>query len=168
MLVLLITGTASMNAQVVIGADRDPSAGAVLELVSSDRGLLLPQVTSAQRSNLNTPGLILFNSSTGQIEFCCKDGQWKAIAENEATEAGVSSTSSHNVVSGVKISDRKSSLEYSKQSVLELETTNKTLILPVVDAINAGGTKGLLAFRMTEGSTGKLYYTLDGTTWLSR
>ncbi|MDR0866459.1 MAG: hypothetical protein LBO74_16235 [Candidatus Symbiothrix sp.] len=44
MLTLLFLGAAGAKAQVLIGADDKPDSSAILELRSSDSGLLLPQV----------------------------------------------------------------------------------------------------------------------------
>jgi hypothetical protein len=44
MLTLLLLGAASAKAQVLIGDDGDPDSSAILELRSSNSGLLLPQV----------------------------------------------------------------------------------------------------------------------------
>ena len=55
MLVLLIGGIASVNAQVTIGSSKNPHEGAVLELVSAStqgQGLLLPNVSLESVSTL--------------------------------------------------------------------------------------------------------------------
>ncbi|GHV21132.1 hypothetical protein FACS189428_1110 [Clostridia bacterium] len=44
MLMLMVMSTASMNAQVTIGSDKNPHAGAVLDLQSDNLGLKLPNV----------------------------------------------------------------------------------------------------------------------------
>jgi hypothetical protein len=66
MLLLLFLGTAGAQAQVLIGSDGDPAPSALLELRSSNSGLLLPQVkldTSNDLSQLTTPspGMLVCN-----------------------------------------------------------------------------------------------------------
>jgi hypothetical protein len=74
MLLFLILGAASMKAQVVIGAGNDPlHASAVLELRSSNKGLLLPQVALGSATDVSklaaTPkdGLLVCNA-TGSLD----------------------------------------------------------------------------------------------------
>jgi hypothetical protein len=97
MLLLMIFGTASINAQVTIGANADPATYSVLELVSptgvnNGQGLRLPQLNITQRNALQVTftgkatesvGLQIFNTSTrcvetwnGQewIQACGQDG----------------------------------------------------------------------------------------------
>jgi hypothetical protein len=82
MLMLLIMSATSMNAQVTIGADKDPESFSVLELIGSGtRGLRLPQVNADQRSTLTDQltslsadkkeeamGLMIFNTSNNCTE----------------------------------------------------------------------------------------------------
>jgi uncharacterized protein (TIGR02145 family) len=58
------------HAQTVIGGTNgNPSA--VLELRSNDRGLLLPRLTSAERSAIGSPaeGLVIYNTTEGCVEI---------------------------------------------------------------------------------------------------
>jgi uncharacterized protein (TIGR02145 family) len=82
MLTLLIMSATSMNAQVTIGADKDPESFSVLELIGSGtRGLRLPQVNATQRSTLTKQltllgddkkeeamGLMIFNTTSNCTE----------------------------------------------------------------------------------------------------
>jgi uncharacterized protein (TIGR02145 family) len=82
MLTLLIVSAASMNAQVTIGADKDPESFSVLELIGNGTmGLRLPQVNATQRSTLTDQlnslsadkkeeamGLMIFNISNNCTE----------------------------------------------------------------------------------------------------
>ena len=52
MLLLLLLSIASVNAQVTIGSTNDPHAGAVLDLQSTSKGLLLPNVSLSNVSTL--------------------------------------------------------------------------------------------------------------------
>jgi hypothetical protein len=59
-----------LQAQTVIGGTNG-NASAVLELRSNDRGLLLPRLTSAERSAIVSPaeGLVIYNTTEGCVEI---------------------------------------------------------------------------------------------------
>jgi hypothetical protein len=70
MLTFLVWGVASMNAQVNIGSDDPPTAGAILDLgQAGNLGLLLPQVSSlpAAGSDMEKVGMMIFNTSAGRV-----------------------------------------------------------------------------------------------------
>ncbi len=61
-----------INAQVGINNDNtDPDASAMLHVKSTDKGLLVPRMTSTNRTNINTPanGLLVFDTTTGSFWF---------------------------------------------------------------------------------------------------
>jgi uncharacterized protein (TIGR02145 family) len=72
-------GLSSLSAQVTIGADNAPQSFSVLELISgNDKGLRLPQLTTAQRDAITTAafkaeplalGLLIQNTTTKCIEY---------------------------------------------------------------------------------------------------
>ncbi|MDR3327483.1 MAG: formylglycine-generating enzyme family protein [Prevotellaceae bacterium] len=72
----------SAMSQVTIGADRDPQSFSVLELISNNKGLRLPQLTTAQRDALALTGnnlangLTIFNLTTRCLEYWAVD-VWK-------------------------------------------------------------------------------------------
>jgi hypothetical protein len=70
---LLFSGIVS--AQIGIGTVT-PDASAVLDLSSTNKGLLIPRITTAEQSALVNPaiGLIIFNTTTHQIETNKGDG----------------------------------------------------------------------------------------------
>jgi uncharacterized protein (TIGR02145 family) len=70
MLTLLIVSAASMNAQVTIGSDQDPHAGAILDLQSTTLGLKLPTVSLKDASlfqlagdSTTAIGIIVYNTN---------------------------------------------------------------------------------------------------------
>ncbi len=170
MLALFICSAVEVKSQIAIGTDQDPVPGAILELVSSSKALLLPSVTSTERNNLSTPGLMVYNYMTQSIEFCCNNGQWKTLKADGAAAVNitkVSPSSAPIVVTGTKISDNLASTASSKESVLELESSNKALILPTVTG-TISAKSGLLCFKMDNATTGRLSFCVNGTNWLSR
>ena len=83
---MLIGFTQVMNAQVKIGGDVTVKAdtSAVLELQSSNRGLLLPRLTTAEINAIVTPatGLLVFNLDLNVMELnlgTTTTPQWVAI-----------------------------------------------------------------------------------------
>jgi hypothetical protein len=93
MLAFLIGGTASMNAQVLIGEGEEPVPSAVLELRSDDKGLLLPQVelnTSDDTSVLTNPeaGMLVCNLA-GALKrgvYYWNGNQWTLFIELRTIE----------------------------------------------------------------------------------
>jgi hypothetical protein len=94
MLLLLLMGAVSMQAQVRIGDSETPTAGAVLDLNATDYkgGLLLPKValnTVANLSDLTSPatdvaklrGLLVyaFGGSVAEGIYVWNGAEWKAI-----------------------------------------------------------------------------------------
>jgi hypothetical protein len=83
MLILIGLSAASANAQVLIGADDKPHSSAVLELRSSNAGLLLPQVKldASNDTSMLTPvtGILVCNL-TGSLQhgaYYWDGSEWK-------------------------------------------------------------------------------------------
>ncbi len=59
----------------------DPSPSAALDISSSNKGVLYPRLTTAERNAISSPanGLTLFNTTTNCLEFYV-GGSWQAIA----------------------------------------------------------------------------------------
>lgn len=73
--VLLVLFSGLVQAQMGIGT-QTPDPTALLELKSNSKGFLLPRMTSAEQAALSKPakGLIVFNTTTNQIENNIGDG----------------------------------------------------------------------------------------------
>lgn len=70
-----------------VGINEDGSAphgSAILDVKSSDKGLLLPRLTNAQRDNITNPaaGLYIFNSSTGKMNYFNGDF-WVSLPQSD-------------------------------------------------------------------------------------
>jgi hypothetical protein len=89
MLALLVLGAASMNAQVTIGSDKEPHAGAVLDLQSDNLGLKLPNVSLNDLTVFGLPvtetataadakGMYIYNTNTdvGEGVYVWDGYQW--------------------------------------------------------------------------------------------
>jgi hypothetical protein len=85
---LLVLSNTILNAQNVSispppGSPPDPSAG--LHIDFTDRGLLIPRMTTAQRNAIPSPAnsLMIFNTTTGCFEFYDQpSNSWKIISCN--------------------------------------------------------------------------------------
>ena len=70
----------SIHAQVSISSDgSDPDSSAMLDVKSTNLGLLIPRMTSAQRDAITNPaeGLLIFNTTTQCFEaYSAQDMQW--------------------------------------------------------------------------------------------
>ena len=65
-----------LHAQVGIGTN-SPDASAALEVASSDKGFLMPRMTTAQREGINSPatGLMVYDTDTG-TQWTYNGGSW--------------------------------------------------------------------------------------------
>ena len=81
-IIALIT-TYSLEAQVSVSSDgSDPNPSAMLDVKSTDLGMLIPRMTSAQRDAITNPaeGLLIFNITTHCYEgYSTQDVRWYAF-----------------------------------------------------------------------------------------
>ena len=70
MIFMIVSGFSMLDAQVGIGTST-PNASAKLEIVSTNSGLLIPRMTSLQRTTISTPavGLQVFDNDTKSFWF---------------------------------------------------------------------------------------------------
>ena len=71
-LLIAVLTTASLSAQVSINNDgTNPDGSAMLDVQSTDKGMLVPRMTTAQRNAITSPatGLMVFNTDTGSFWF---------------------------------------------------------------------------------------------------
>jgi hypothetical protein len=88
MLALLVLGAASMNAQVTIGSDKEPHAGAVLDLQSTTQGLKLPNVTLSSDltdfrlsgDEATAKGLVVYNNGTAPGIYIWNGSSWNRLS----------------------------------------------------------------------------------------
>ena len=73
----------SLSAQVAINTDgSSASASAMLHIKSTDKGLLIPSMTSAQRAAISSPsdGLIVYDTDTKTIwSYNITTASWKEV-----------------------------------------------------------------------------------------
>ncbi|GHT39924.1 hypothetical protein FACS189437_04690 [Bacteroidia bacterium] len=100
MLTLLVWGVASMNAQVTIGSEQAPHAGAVLDLQADNLGLKFPNVAldanlnkfgldsianpTSPSSKENAVGMVVYNTNSNFPGLYVWNGsQWLMVSKNE-------------------------------------------------------------------------------------
>ncbi|MBE0638811.1 MAG: hypothetical protein IH598_09845 [Bacteroidales bacterium] len=84
LIVLLIALGFNLNAQVAVttdGSSADPSA--MLDIKSTDKGLLIPRMTEAERDDIVTPaeGLMIYQTDGTEGFYYFNGTSWKAVAE---------------------------------------------------------------------------------------
>ena len=77
-LTVIFTGGLNLHAQVAINEDNsNPDPSAMLDVESTDKGMLVPRMTSVQRTTISSPsnGLLVFDTETGSFWFYA-NSQW--------------------------------------------------------------------------------------------
>ena len=93
LLLIMILGThISVSAQVGINGDGSSAdASSMLDVKATDKGMLIPRLTSTQRDNISSPatGLMIYNSTNSQFEFY--DGSsWGGVASYTRNNSTIS------------------------------------------------------------------------------
>ncbi|MEM6316302.1 MAG: tail fiber domain-containing protein [Bacteroidota bacterium] len=88
-LFLFFAPFALLHAQVGINTDNsEPAPSAMLDVSSTDKGILIPRMTSTQRTDISSPatGLLVFDTQTGSFWFY--DGNdWKDLSGTNDADA---------------------------------------------------------------------------------
>jgi len=105
LLLLIVLGTANISAQVTIGADNTPHPGAVLDLKTADKGLLLPNVSIADAlvfqlggDKTTAVGMIVYNTNTAILNgqgtgvYVWDGSKWIPVSGGAAPDAGYADT----------------------------------------------------------------------------
>ena len=162
LLLLLESSTGSLRAQNVIGG-ANGDASAILELQSSSQGLLIPRMTSTERSAIANPAasLMIYNTTLGCVEinigsssspdWLCLAGAGKVASLDCSGAVQTGSLVTGTAASGVSVAlsyTGGNGNNYGEQTVTSTGVTGLTAML------SAG------AF---SGSSGSLTYTISGT-----
>lgn len=97
--ILLLVCFINTNAQIGIGTT-NPNSSSVLDIVSIDKGVLLPRLSSIERDNIINPekALLIFNTDINKFEFNFGNSitpNWKIMLTNE----DIVSSDSENLIS---------------------------------------------------------------------
>lgn len=133
----------SVFAQVGIGTTT-PDPSAVLELKSTDKGLLPPRLTESERNGISSPaeGLIIYNTTVDLIEFY-DSAQWVALPQTCALKVEYKS-------SDFSITD-------SQTETLFIVSDTAEVTLPALSSVNDG-------FRVYIKRTGLLSVSVSAAT----
>jgi hypothetical protein len=87
---LLFSLLSAVHAQVAINSDNTaPNASAMLDIKSTNRGLLIPRMTTTQRNAIVSPadGLIIYNTTTNELNQR-QNSAWKILLSNDSWTGG--------------------------------------------------------------------------------
>lgn len=85
----VILGSSAAKAQVGIGT-ASPDASAQLEIVSNSKGVLIPRMTTYQRSSIANPatGLLVYQTDNTPGFYFYNNGQWQRLVNNTELSTG--------------------------------------------------------------------------------
>ncbi|MCB0574842.1 MAG: hypothetical protein KDC61_09780, partial [Saprospiraceae bacterium] len=138
-LLLLLTAT-TLSAQVSVNQDNSaPDPSAMLDVKSSDKGILIPRMNAAQRSGINNPanGLMVFDNTTNSFWYF-NGTNWIELTSNTdnqtlnltGTTLGISNGNSVNL-DGVNTDNQTLNLTGNDLSI----SNGNTITLPL-DQVN--------------------------------
>jgi len=81
--------------QVSIGTGEAPHRSAMLEIVSSDKGLLMPRMTTSQRTSIENPadGLCVYDTNESRLFYYNESsGEWEKVGTETDLRSGSGST----------------------------------------------------------------------------
>ena len=88
-LTLMLLATLALNAQVAVNTDgSNPDGSAILDVKSTDKGLLIPRMTQTQIKAITNPanGLTVFNTNDSKFyTYVLDDNKWKEIQFGSGT-----------------------------------------------------------------------------------
>lgn len=85
---ILLIASCSLTAQVAINADGTaPDGSAILDVKSSDKGMLIPRMNQAQREAINSPaeGLMVYQTDNTDGIYYFKNSVWTIMADAAQT-----------------------------------------------------------------------------------
>lgn len=84
----LVFKNTSENVLIIVTSDgrmgvgtSSPHTSAVLEIKSSEKGMLLPKMTTVERNAISTPanGLVIYNTSIKKLQVYTSSSGWKTL-----------------------------------------------------------------------------------------
>ncbi|MCX6247113.1 MAG: hypothetical protein NTW10_05220 [Bacteroidetes bacterium] len=102
--VIALVGIAMrLQAQISINTDGSPPDGSsMLDIKSTNGGVLIPRMTTGQRDGISSPaiGLVIFNTTTDCIEIYNSTGWWNLCAQHSLPTGVIASATPNPVCSG--------------------------------------------------------------------
>lgn len=156
-------------AQVGVGTS-NPDASAALDVTATDKGMLVPRVTTTQQNAISSPatGLLVFNTSNNQFEFY-DGGGWIGIAGTSyIAGTGIDINSDIiSVSSAVVTSNYGSAVQVASLNTTGVLTGSEIRISSLSAAQIAaltGQTAGRIVYQ-NDGNKG--IYVYNGSSWVS-
>ncbi len=178
LLMLVIFSTLMLHAQsVAINTDGStPNASAMVDIKSTNKGMLIPRMTSAQRTAISSPasGLLVFDNSTesfwfyttsGWIELVSGSSQWTLNSGN------ITNNNSGSVTVGAGVSNSKFNVNSSSgSSIASFNGYSNTSYISFYENGAYRGYLGSYAGAVNDidfgtgggNGTGKIHFTLQG------
>jgi hypothetical protein len=139
-----------------------PDASSVLHLESgSNKGFLLPRVTTAQRNaadGILSPvgGIVIYDTTINCLLISLENGKWKNACSGDEQGITIGTTTSVGIA-GIGIS---SSLD--SNTILEVVSTSKGVLLPLATS-DLANVLGLIYYNTTN-DTIRIY---NGSSWVT-
>ena len=155
-LALLLVSTFSFS-QVGIGTT-NPNASAVLHLSGTNKGLLLPRLTTVQRNattGILSPvgGIVVYDTTLNSFVISLENGKWKNASTGTEVSTTVGTTTSKGIFGlGTTVLDNN--------TILDVVSTTKGILLPTATA-DFTAVQGMLYYN-TNTDTVKFY---NGSSW---
>lgn len=136
-----------------------PNASAMLDISSSQKGVLIPRMTDVQRQLLKDPiaGLLIYNLTSGNINYYT-GAEWQSVS---GTNVSTNSGSGSSLTSGVAINT--SGNDPDPSAILDIASEDKGLLIPRTTKGAVSTVEGLLIFSTSSNTID--YY--NGTDWVS-
>ena len=155
---LLVAGV--VYAQIGIG-NNSPDPSSILDLSATNKGLLLPRLTTLQRNasdGILSPvgGIVIYDSTVNCLLISLDNGKWKnACTGKEVSATPGTSTSVAKIGIGI-------SSDLDNNTILEIVSTTKGVRLPRATADLASVT-GMIYYNTSDNSI-RMY---NGTAWVT-
>lgn len=143
-----------------IGVDNiTPDPSSVLDLQSTDKGILIPRMTTAQRQAITAPASSLFVFDTTQGRFYYfNGGQWHALNIWGHTEGDASLSYTGNVgINGVA----------NGSAVLDLTSTEKGLLIPRMTTTQRQAISSPASSLLVFDTDDSRFYFYNGGQWFA-
>lgn len=157
-----------------------PAANAALEISSTSKGLLLPRMTTTNRSSITSPepGLLIFNSTTGKAQvYSSTEASWVDYATNNDVIWDVTSSNSRQHTFTAASSEALSKITINVYDAVTSGTLTATIysgtgilgtnLGSATCAISSTGSNSFTfssPITMTASSTYTIYFTTSGST----
>ena len=134
-----------------------PNTNSVLDIVSTEQGILIPRMSDAQRQAVKDPatGLIIYNLTSGKLNFYNGSG-WHQI---DGVSVSVASAGGTGPGQGIAINTTGNSPDAS--AILDVSSTEKGILFPKTTQGAVTAVTGLIIYNT---STNKINY-YDGSSW---